>query len=127
MYANMLCKINLGGTKNMLKDLIKDTFTDKYFNQYFDEFVSDILVDLRKNNSKYNEILLQKEELIKTNLLVKKVVEDDEVLMLNESEINDLISYLSLTGKANLIEQKAIFFAGIKEAYAILKIAKIVE
>ena len=111
----------------MLKNLIKDTFTDKYFNQYFDEFVSDILIDLRKNNSKYNDILLQKEELIKTNLLVKKVVEDDEVFMLNESEINDLIGYLSLTRKANLIEQKAIFFAGIKEAYVILKIAKIVE
>ena len=111
----------------MLKNLIKDTFTDKYFNQYFDEFVSDILVVLRKNNSEYDEVLSQKEKLIKTNLLVKKVVEDDEIIMQNESEINDLISYLSLTRKANLIEQKAIFFAGIKEAYAILKIAKMVE
>lgn len=82
---------------------------------------------MRKNNIEYNEILLQKEELINTNLLVKKVVEDDEILTLNESEINDLISYLSLTRKANLIEQKAIFFAGIKEAYAILNEAKIVE
>lgn len=111
----------------MVKKLMKDTFTDKYFNQYFDEFVSDILVNLRKNNSEYNEILLQKEELIKTNLLVKKVVEDDEILMLNESEINDLIGYLSLTRKANIIEQKAIFFAGIKEAYSILNATKIVE
>lgn len=111
----------------MLKNLIKDTFTDKYFNQYFDEFVSDILVNLRKNNSEYNEILLQKEELIKTNLLVKKVVEDDEIIMLNESEINALISYLFLTRKANLIEQKAIFLAGIKEAYSILNAIKIVE
>ena len=126
-HTNLLRKIILGGTKNMVKKLMKDTFTDKYFNQYFDEFVSDILVNLRKNNSEYNEILLQKEELIKTNLLVKKVVEDDEILMLNESEINDLIGYLSLTRKANIIEQKAIFFAGIKEAYAILKIAKMVE
>ena len=89
----------LGGTKNMLKNLMKDTFTDKYFNQYFDEFVSDILVDLRKNNSKYNELLLQKEELINTNLLVKKLVEDDEILIKNESEINDLISYLLLQEK----------------------------
>lgn len=114
MDTNLLCKIILGGTKNMLKNLMKDTFTDKYFNQYFDEFVTDILVNLRKNNSKYNEILIQKEELIKTNLLVKKVVEDDEILMLNESEINDLISYISLTRKANLIEQKAIFLRVLK-------------
>lgn len=111
----------------MLKNLMKDTFADKYFNQYFDEFVSDILVNLRKNNSEYDEVLSQKEELIKTNLLVKKVVEEDEILTLNESVINELISYLSLTRKANLIEQKAIFFAGIKEAFAMLNAQKTIE
>ena len=39
MDTNLLCKIILGGTKNMLKNLMKDTFTDKYFNQYSNETI----------------------------------------------------------------------------------------
>ena len=39
---------------------------------------------------------------------------------------NDFVRILT-EPKANLIEQKAIFFAGIKEAYAILNAQKTIE
>lgn len=108
-----------------MKEIEKSIFALE--GEEFAELVSDLFVKIRKNNLKYKAFIERKEKIMKANLKLRNILEDQEAVAISFEECEKLIEILTLKDDMRIVEEKELFFLGGKEAYNYFKNIDIIK
>lgn len=94
----------------------------KEYEDMFEEYLEDVKIMLEQNNKRYKELRKELYKILDENEnLVWILEEQTENRSLSNKECKLLAKLVKIYFDMQLIEEKAIFFAGGREAYVYLK------
>lgn len=98
----------------------EDSFYD-YSKDNFYEYFSRTQYVLKATNMEYNETLLEKDKLLKSNPKIEEVFYGRKEMDLSLDDCKDIIKFIELQEKIKQIEDEAIFLLGGREIYLYFK------
>lgn len=101
-------------------DLFKETFADKCEDS-LDEYLSDCSVRLEKVNKEYLKLMKEREYILRKYPRVREVLEDNMMYRFNIPEVKAVRKVIELNQDLSWMEQKEMFFQGIRESYYFLQ------
>lgn len=102
-------------------DSFDDSLFIDYCNDSFEEFISEISVFLLKNNNKYKRLMKKRADITQEYINVRRILERDECTALSQKEATALRDYIAFADDCRTMEERAIFFKGMRESYYLLK------
>jgi protein-disulfide isomerase len=96
-------------------------FLSKIMDETLDEYISDCSVRLKKTNRKYMSLIDKRENILKKYPKVRMTIEDNYICDFNTSESQAVKKIFQIDDDISWIEEKELFYQGIKESYYLFK------
>lgn len=101
-------------------DLFKETFADMCIDS-LEEYISDCSIRLKKRDKKYRELIKEREQLLDKFPRVREALEDNMANRFNVPEVKAVRKILEINDDISCMEQKEMFYQGIRESYYFLQ------
>lgn len=108
-------------------DNFDETFIKNYCKECFSEFLSDVSMNLKRENRNYKKELEQREKVLDSFPNIREIIENDISMDLTKAEVGAFIEYLKSYYECKDIEEREIFFRGMREAYYLFKKMKLIQ